>query len=161
MGRNCSDCGKACSSTSFSRKQWLSHSSRCKDCVSRSTASQMPTKASKAKMKTTTVVNRNAAFFLSVIAAILGVFLNGDKSPAISSYYETWDDAPASWEEFGHDNDPSVCRVPILTVEEWEQGRYWEREEPVLVKNVTDGWPALEHWTKEELLRRHPDGGYN
>ena len=28
---------------------------------------------------------------------------------------------------------------------------------PVIVKNVTDGWPALEHWTKKELLRRYPD----
>ena len=73
-------------------------------------------------------------------------------------YYETWEDAPASWGEFGHDNDPGVCGIPVLSVEEWEEGRYWEREEPVLVRNVTDGWPALEHWTKEEMLRRYPDG---
>lgn len=74
------------------------------------------------------------------------------------TYYETWEDAPASWEEFGHDNDPSVCGIPVLSVEEWEEGRYWEREEPVLVRNATDGWSALEHWTKEEMLRRYPDG---
>eukprot|EP00579_Thalassiosira_antarctica_P005695 CAMPEP_0201883222 /NCGR_PEP_ID=MMETSP0902-20130614/15220_1 /ASSEMBLY_ACC=CAM_ASM_000551 /TAXON_ID=420261 /ORGANISM="Thalassiosira antarctica, Strain CCMP982" /LENGTH=85 /DNA_ID=CAMNT_0048411957 /DNA_START=29 /DNA_END=282 /DNA_ORIENTATION=- len=31
-----------------------------------------------------------------------------------------WEDGPSSWEEFGHDNDPSVCGLPVLTVEEWE-----------------------------------------
>ena len=36
-----------------------------------------------------------------------------------------WEDGPASWEEFGHDNAPDVCGVPRLTVEEWEAGRYW------------------------------------
>ncbi len=62
--------------------------------------------------------------------------------------YLTWEEAPASREEFDHDNDKRVCRLPILSVEEWEMGRYWEREIPVIVKNVTDRWPALEHWTK-------------
>ena len=62
--------------------------------------------------------------------------------------YPTWEAAPASKDEFDHDNEKSVCRLPILTVEEWEAGRYWEREVPVIVKNVTDGWMALEHWTK-------------
>ena len=81
-----------------------------------------------------------------------------DKSPTMPEYYETWEDAPASWEEFGHDNDPNICGIPVLSVEEWEEGRCWEREEPVLVRNVTDGWPALDHWTKEEMLNRYPDG---
>mmetsp|Transcript_23489 Transcript_23489/g.38736 ORF Transcript_23489/g.38736 Transcript_23489/m.38736 type:complete len:360 (-) Transcript_23489:128-1207(-) len=71
--------------------------------------------------------------------------------------YKTWEEAPASYEEFDHDNHPSVCRLPVVTVEEWEKGRMWEGETPVIVKNVTDGWKALEHWTKEELLRRYPD----
>jgi len=71
--------------------------------------------------------------------------------------YATWEDAPASTEEFDHDNDKSVCRLPIISVEEWEAGRYWERNEPVLVQNVTDGWAAMEHWTKDEILRRYPD----
>ena len=71
--------------------------------------------------------------------------------------YKTWEEAPASYEEFGHDNDPSVCRLPIVSVEEWEEKRMWEGETPVIVKNVTQNWKALQHWTKEELLRRYPD----
>ena len=68
-----------------------------------------------------------------------------------------WEDGPASWEEFGHDNDPSVCGLPVLTVEEWEEGRYWEGNKPVLVKNVTDGWAALKNWRLQEMLRLYPD----
>ena len=59
-----------------------------------------------------------------------------------------WEDGPTSWEEFGHDNDPAVCGLPVLTVEEWEAGKYWEGNKPVLVKNVTDGWAALTNWKK-------------
>jgi len=33
-------------------------------------------------------------------------------------------------------------------VEEWEVGRYWEGNQPVLVKNATDGWAALNNWKK-------------
>lgn len=71
--------------------------------------------------------------------------------------YKTWEEAPASYEEFDHDNDPSVCRLPIVTVEEWEEKRMWEGETPVMVKNVTENWSALQHWTKEELMKRYPD----
>ncbi|KAL7548515.1 hypothetical protein ACHAWF_011801 [Thalassiosira exigua] len=78
-------------------------------------------------------------------------------APNLLGRHPTWEDAPDSAEEFDHDNDPSVCSLPILSVEEWEAGRHWEREVPVIVKNVTQGWSALEHWTKEELLRRYPD----
>jgi len=42
-------------------------------------------------------------------------------------------------------------------VEEWEKGRYWERNKPVLVKNATEGWAALERWRLTEMLRRYPD----
>eukprot|EP00804_Cyclotella_cryptica_P020020 CCRYP_007896-RC/>CCRYP_007896-RC protein AED:0.39 eAED:0.39 QI:341/1/1/1/1/1/3/411/445 len=66
-------------------------------------------------------------------------------------------DAPASREEFDHDNDPEVCGLPILTVEEWEAGRYWEGNKPVIVKNVTAGWAAMEHWKKQEMLHRYPN----
>lgn len=59
-----------------------------------------------------------------------------------------WEDGPSSWDEFGHDNDPSVCGLQVLTVEEWEAGRYWEGKKPVLVSGVTDGWPALNNWKK-------------
>jgi hypothetical protein len=62
--------------------------------------------------------------------------------------YKTWEDSPASWDEFGHDNDKTICRLPIISVEEWERGQYWLKQEPVIVKNVTVGWGALEHWTK-------------
>mmetsp|Transcript_27889 Transcript_27889/g.58912 ORF Transcript_27889/g.58912 Transcript_27889/m.58912 type:complete len:441 (-) Transcript_27889:92-1414(-) len=68
-----------------------------------------------------------------------------------------WEDGPSSWEEFGHDNDPEVCGVPVLTVEEWESGKYWEGSKPVIVKNVTEGWAALNHWKLQEMLRRYPD----
>jgi hypothetical protein len=69
-------------------------------------------------------------------------------SPAFVRYYSTWEEAPISAGEFDHENDRNVCRLPIISVDEWESGRYWEREEPVIVRNVTDGWGALEHWTK-------------
>ena len=62
--------------------------------------------------------------------------------------YKTWGESPASWEEFGHDNDKTICRLPIISVEEWEAGQYWLKQEPVIVKNATKGWGALEHWTK-------------
>jgi len=62
--------------------------------------------------------------------------------------YNTWEEAPASTKEFDHDNNKKVCRLPIITVDEWETGRHWEKEEPCIVKNVTDGWLAFEHWTK-------------
>ena len=51
-------------------------------------------------------------------------------------------DSPASWEEFGHDNDPNACGLPVLTIDKWEAGSYWEGSKPVLVRNVTDGWAA-------------------
>ena len=68
-----------------------------------------------------------------------------------------WEDGPSSWDEFGHNNDPDVCGLPVLTVEEWEAGRYWEKGQPVLVKNVTDGWAALNNWKLQEMLRLYPD----
>eukprot|EP00571_Detonula_confervacea_P002185 CAMPEP_0172326870 /NCGR_PEP_ID=MMETSP1058-20130122/57864_1 /TAXON_ID=83371 /ORGANISM="Detonula confervacea, Strain CCMP 353" /LENGTH=331 /DNA_ID=CAMNT_0013043765 /DNA_START=102 /DNA_END=1097 /DNA_ORIENTATION=- len=108
--------------------------------------------------------------FLSTIVAILAALIHAEieactedcapdasETPLGLGRYPTWEDAPASTEEFDHDNDKSVCRLPIISVEEWEAERYWEREDPVIVQNVTDGWPALEHWTKEEFLRRYPD----
>lgn len=59
-----------------------------------------------------------------------------------------WEDGPSSWEEFGHDNDPDVCGLQFLTVAEWEEGRFWEGDVPVIVKNVTGEWPALVNWKK-------------
>jgi hypothetical protein len=90
---------------------------------------------------------------LIAILAILNVnaqtCTNEDATCTIpTGRYPTWEDAPASMEEFNHDNDKSICSLPIISVEEWEKGRYWEKEEPVIVQNVTDGWLALEHWTK-------------
>mmetsp|Transcript_12117 Transcript_12117/g.29588 ORF Transcript_12117/g.29588 Transcript_12117/m.29588 type:complete len:337 (-) Transcript_12117:159-1169(-) len=107
---------------------------------------------------------KRAVFISSIIATILSLAYaktdtcTEDCEPKNSiGRHPTWEAAPASVEEFDHDNDKSVCRLPIISVEEWERGRYWEREEPAIVQNVTDGWPAMEHWTKEELLRRYPD----
>ena len=59
-----------------------------------------------------------------------------------------WEDGPSSWEEFGHDNDPSVCGVQRLTVAEWEAGRYWKKNRPVIVTNATAGWAAMHRWRK-------------
>lgn len=97
---------------------------------------------------------------LSSIAAILSVIHGADDEVCTKvdgtscdekidlGRYPRWDDAPTSAEEFDHDNDKTVCRLPVISVEEWEAGRYWEGEEPVIVQNVIEGWPALEHWTK-------------
>ena len=59
-----------------------------------------------------------------------------------------WEDGPSSWTEFGHDNDPSVCGLRLLTVDEWEAGRYWNGRVPVMVSGVTNGWRALDNWKK-------------
>ena len=59
-----------------------------------------------------------------------------------------WEDGPSSWDEFGHDNDPDVCGLRVMSAKEWESGRYWEGKEPVLVTGVTDGWPARTNWKK-------------
>lgn len=32
-----------------------------------------------------------------------------------------------------------------------------EGDEPVLVKNVTDGWAANNNWKLSEMLKRYPD----
>eukprot|EP00581_Thalassiosira_minuscula_P008321 CAMPEP_0183703902 /NCGR_PEP_ID=MMETSP0737-20130205/1453_1 /TAXON_ID=385413 /ORGANISM="Thalassiosira miniscula, Strain CCMP1093" /LENGTH=453 /DNA_ID=CAMNT_0025930705 /DNA_START=18 /DNA_END=1379 /DNA_ORIENTATION=- len=73
------------------------------------------------------------------------------------NHNNAWEDGPSSWQEFGHDNDPNVCGLPVLTVEEWEAGKYWEGNKPVIVKNVTDGWAANHNWKLQEILRRYPD----
>lgn len=67
-----------------------------------------------------------------------------------------WGDGPSS-REFDHDNDPRVCGVDFLTVAEWEAGRHWEGNRPVMVQNVTAGWAALTNWKKQEMIRRYPD----
>lgn len=59
-----------------------------------------------------------------------------------------WEDGPTSWDEFGHDNDPDVCGLQVLTVAEWEEGKYWKGPKPVIVKNATAGWAALNNWKK-------------
>ena len=107
--------------------------------------------------------NKRSLFLSTVAATILAVYATtvgsptcteddpsscDSSSPSSLGRYPTWEAAPASREEFDHDNDKDVCRLQILSVEEWEAGRYWEKDEPVIVKNVTDGWQALEHWTK-------------
>ncbi|KAL7467087.1 hypothetical protein ACHAXS_007352 [Conticribra weissflogii] len=96
-------------------------------------------------------------YHFTVLASLLLITsCNVAHSQSPPEYIE-WEDGPASREEFDHDNAPDVCGIPVLTVEEWEAGRYWEGSKPVLVKNVTDGWAALEHWKKQEMLRRYPD----
>ncbi len=77
----------------------------------------------------------------------IGCSLNADENSPYSKYKD-WEDAPASWEEYGHDNDEYVCGVPRLTVEEWEKGKYWQKNKPVIVMNVTEQWPAVNHWKK-------------
>eukprot|EP00985_Skeletonema_marinoi_P032860 scaffold39814_cov329-Skeletonema_marinoi.AAC.1 len=138
-------------------------------------ASPPPSSRSKSSDTAATSSNRISKGTISAIVVILALsydnfrlrYRASNAEPAnrnlssnddeIKLRYKTWEEAPASYEEFDHDNDPSVCRLPIVTVEEWEKNRMWESETPVIVKNVTDGWKALENWSKEELLRRYPD----
>ena len=113
--------------------------------------------SSSAKKLSLVILSGVAVVVVLVVLAYAGVdpsCAEGDASCAASASspvfgrYPTWEEAPSSSEEFDHDNDGKVCRLPIISVEEWEGGRYWEREEPVIVRNVTDGWKALEHWKK-------------
>ena len=87
----------------------------------------------------------------SILAILLTISLVGSQESEEVDYgnhNQEWEDGPSSWEEFGHDNDPSVCSLPRITVEEWEAGRYWDGPKPVIVKNATDGWAALHNWKK-------------
>ena len=95
--------------------------------------------------------------FATLLTVSIGRCQETDEIIDYGNHNLEWEDGPASWEEFGHDNDPSVCGLPVLTVEEWEEGRYWEGNKPVLVKNVTDGWAALKNWRLQEMLRLYPD----
>ena len=66
-----------------------------------------------------------------------------------------WEDGPSSWEEFGHDN--ANCNMAHITVQEWEEGKYWTRGRPVIVTGVTEHWAARNNWKLDEMLRRYPD----
>jgi len=73
------------------------------------------------------------------------------------NHNHNWEDGHSSWDEFGHDNDPSVCKMRTMTVGEWEAGRHWRNNVPVMVTNVTDNWAANVHWRLDEMLNRYPD----
>ncbi|KAL7554042.1 hypothetical protein ACHAWF_018397 [Thalassiosira exigua] len=102
-------------------------------------------------------VGAAAATFACAVAALYVMSPNDMEVIDYGNHNTEWEDGHASWDEFGHDNDPSACGLPILTVEEWERGRYWEGDKPVLVRNVTSGWPALKNWKLQEMLSRYPD----
>ena len=68
-----------------------------------------------------------------------------------------WEDGPTSWDEFGHDNAQDVCGIPNISVEEWEAGRYWEGDTPVIIRNVTNGWAALHTMKKQEIVKHFSD----
>ena len=77
------------------------------------------------------------------------IVVDSEEDIDYGNHNENWEDGPSSWEEFGHENDPDVCGLPRITVEEWEAKRYWEgKYGPVIVMNVTDGWAALNNWKK-------------
>ena len=72
-----------------------------------------------------------------------------NKTVDYGNHNQEWEDGPTSWSEFGHDNSPEICGLPIISVAEWEEKRWWEGKlGPVIVKNVTDGWAALHNWKK-------------
>ncbi len=71
-----------------------------------------------------------------------------DPSIDYGNHNLNWDDGPASWEEFGHDNDPNVCGIRYMSMEEWEEEKGWEGDRPVIVRNATEGWAALRNWKK-------------
>lgn len=73
------------------------------------------------------------------------------------NHNQNWEDGPASWSEFGHDNSPEICGLPLISVKEWESGRYWERDTPIMVANVTAQWDALHNWQLSEMLQRYPN----
>lgn len=68
-----------------------------------------------------------------------------------------WSQGPSSWEEFGHANDPNICRLQTITLDEWERGKYWRYNVPVMVMNVTADWDANMNWELDEMLRRYPN----
>jgi len=68
-----------------------------------------------------------------------------------------WSQGPSSWEEFGHANDPDICRLRTITLDEWERGKYWRYNVPVMVTNVTADWDANVNWELDEMIRRYPN----
>ena len=99
-----------------------------------------------------------AVLFLAIIAIAYSQsqeFLYDDID--YGNHHLNWEDGTTSWDEFGHDNSPDMCNLPILTVEEWEAGKYWERDQPAIVRNVTKGWAALHSWKLQEIVKRYPD----
>lgn len=92
-----------------------------------------------------------------IIFAILPITLlfAHDNTIDYGNHNLNWEDGQSSWDEYGHDN--SACGLPVLTVEEWEAGKYWEGDLPVLVTNVTKGWAALNNWKLQEMLKRYPN----
>ena len=66
-----------------------------------------------------------------------------------------WEDGHASWEEFGHNNEH--CNLQTITVQEWEDGKYWEKDDPVLVTGITEHWAANTNWKLSEMLKRYGD----
>jgi len=86
-----------------------------------------------------------------------GVDVNESSTQINTGRYATWEDAPASIEEFDHDNNEDICRLPIISLKKWEAGKFWLYNQPFIVTNVTDDWPALRRWTKDEFLRHYPD----
>ena len=103
-------------------------------------------------------VEGNDVLFLVIMTILQAAHIvaDGDNNPYNPIPVE-WEDGQSSWEEYGHDNNPDICGLPLLTVAEWESGRYWERNKPVLVSGLTNGWAALTHWKKQEMLRRYPN----
>jgi len=91
---------------------------------------------------------------LFAILIIIAVNSEGEEIPPdnnidYGNHNQEWEDGPTSWSEFGHDNSPEICGLPIISVREWEEKRWWEGKlGPCIVKNVTDGWAALHNWKK-------------
>jgi len=71
------------------------------------------------------------------------------------NHNKNWEDGHASWEEFGHNNEH--CNLQTITVQEWEDGKYWEKDDPVLVTGVTEHWAANTNWKLSEMLKRYGD----
>ena len=71
------------------------------------------------------------------------------------NHNKNWEDGHASWSEFGHNNEH--CNLQTITVQEWEDGKYWEKDEPVLVTGVTEHWAANTNWKLSEMLQRYGD----
>ena len=92
----------------------------------------------RSKMKSTAAESEHADDYDDDDDGDGGGEADADDGADYGNHTARWDQGHSSWEEFGHENDPDVCRMMTITPDEWERGKYWRHNVPVMVSRVLD-----------------------